>query len=247
MRIAQKSLFDMENDGRSILKGMTMKLDEAISIITCETYRPDRVEESCLFIVEEARKIAGTIAVEKAEFMNTLDYGIVFNRERKAIRVDPIVFGYNLRDHHKATGISYEKLLWRSVEHEKGHFELQQHGLQPLLPRDRTYMTLYGRFEDYAISRFLRSGEYVEVERAVLRAESRRDLHTFNDLCVEALCVALGYVELKELEIPPKFGKYVHLISVYMNAVKQPKDVPELVRKLSLKLADENLEDLFSL
>ena len=224
---------------RRLTGGAIMKLDEAISIITYQIYLPDRVEESCQLLVEEIRKIAGTIPVEKGEFTSASDYGIVYNRERKAIRVDPIVLSYNLRDLRKDTSIPYDELLWYLVDHELGHYELQQHSLTPTLHEDKTYMTLYGRFEDYAISRFLRSGRYIAIEEAILKTESRLGVHTLSDICVSALCVALGYVNLEEPQLQPKTLRYMQLASSKMNEVKELMDLPELVSQLRLELARE--------
>jgi len=221
-----------------------MNLDETIRIITYPI-DPDKVWKSCQFIVEEIKKIAEPIAVEKAESMNAWHFGIVYNREKQAIRVDPVVFAYNLEDAHKNTNIAYEKLLLYFVDHEKGHFELQQQGLQPTLRKNRIYMTLYSRFEDYAISRFLRSGDYLATEKAVLKTESKRRAKTFNDICVYALYTALGYVKLKELPIFSKAQKYVRLISLNMKVIKKPMDIPETVDQLSLKLAHKDWKNVF--
>lgn len=222
-----------------------MEIDEAISIITYQTYHPDKVEESCQILLEEIERTAKPILVEKAKFMDTLDYGIAYNCEKRIIRVDPIVFAFNLRDVHRETGISYGELVWYFVEHEKGHFELQRLRLEPPLPNDRTYMTLYNRFEDYAISVFLRKGKYIEVEREVLKAESKRGVHTFNDLCVIALCVALGYMELKKLQLPSEVLNCISLISSSMKEVEKQQDIPEVVHRLNSKLAREDWNEFF--
>ena len=214
-----------------------MEIGEAISIITFEIFRPDKFEESCEFLFEEIRKMAEPLNVEKAKFPSTLDYGIVYNRERKVIRVDPIVFPRNLRDEHKETGIPYKDLIWYFVEHEKGHFELQKLGLEPSLPENGMYMTLYTRFEDYMISRFLRENKYVQIEREVLKSESKGGVHTFNDICVNALGVALGYLKLEKIGVKDSILKHIRLISSKMNEVERPTDMPGLLQKLFTEVA----------
>ena len=222
-----------------------MEIDKAIRVITYQIFHPDKVEESCRILLEEIRRMAKPINVEKGRFLSTLDYGIVYNREKGIIHVDPIVFASNLRDEHKETGVSYKELIWYFIEHEKGHFELQQLGLEPTLPKNEIYMTLYARFEDYVISHFLRRGKYVEIEREVLRAESKRGVRTFNDICVSALYIALGYGKLGELQFSPNVLKYISMVSSGMQAVKRPIDAPEVVHKLNSELAREDWKKFF--
>lgn len=221
-----------------------MEIDEAISIITWQIIRPAKFEESCKILLEEVKRIAIPVKVERNKFMSTLGYGIVYNREKRTTRVDPIAFAYNLRDQHKDTGIPHKQLIKYAVQHEKGHFKLQESGLEPSLPSDRTYMTLYARFEDYVISRFLENGKYRQTEKIVLRSDMKRGVHTFNDVCVSALRVALRYVKIKEIEAKDSILKYIKLISSKMNEIKKPMDAPQLLQKLFPEIKSRNWNEI---
>ena len=221
-----------------------MEIEEAIRIITIQINRlPEKFEESCQSLLEEIRSMSKPLSVERAEPPSTRDYGIVYNRQKRLIRVDPIVFARILKDEHKETGIPYKELVWYFVEHERGHFELQELGLEPLLQNNWRYMTLYTRFEDYVISRFLRNNRYVQIEREILKSESKHT-RTFNEVCVHALGVALGYVKLEKIGVENSILQHIRLISSKMKEIERPTEVPVLLKKLFPEVASENWDDI---
>jgi len=216
-----------------------INVDWAVKIITKGLGFDDEVKEACETLVNEVKRLAVPLNVERAPFLSTREFGIVFNPSRDVIRVDPILLAFNLRDHRNDTGIPYEDLLWYLVSHEKGHYELKQKGLRPLDPENEEYMMLYTRFEDYAISRFLRSKDekYIRIERSILRAEARRlKVFSLNDATVLGLSIAHGYIEFKELDLPSKFVEKVSSIASTMRKVKELSDIPVLVKQLLAKI-----------
>ena len=144
----------------------TSRLDDAIRIITHVIGSESDIRKACDTIVDIVRAIAQPIKVERTSFLSIGEFGIAYDQDKRTILVDPIPLAFVIRDHHIATGISYEDILWYLVSHEEGHHKFRLKCLEPCYPSDPTYMMIYSRLEDYGITKFLRNNDekYLRIE-----------------------------------------------------------------------------------
>jgi len=241
-----------------------LTVEECVKILTSGGigFGQSKIEEAYLALLNYIKEIAAPLSVREERFL--LNFGIAFSPAENAIVVNPIPLAFILKDNHHSTRIPYTDLLWYLVSHEKGHCELVQKGLKPLNPGDPYYMTLYARFQDYVITKFLKKQDerYIKIEKAVLKAEVKRingDMGiTFNDLAVLGLAIALNYVKIEDLVLTPKQIKGAEIISGKMknfsslklgnkvlNVAKEPNIILAILRRKELVLENStnNLKD----
>lgn len=224
-----------------------MEIGKAIEKISNPAYHPeDERREARRNLVTEIGRLAEPLDVKRDRGKGTLNYGMIFDRKEENIVVDPVALSFILKDQHKEIGIPREKLVWRMVEHEKGHFELKKSGVGPFPEKDTNSFVLRARFEDYAIARFLKDEEYRSIEKPILESECRKisEIRSVGDLCLCSLCVAHRSVnvEPKDLDFSSKSLRQMEKISSEMKDMEGADDIPAAVHSASSKITppDQN-------
>ncbi len=155
---------------------------------------------------------------------------IIYTKSRNLIHVDTEKFVECLVIYKICAGLTPIETLYYSILHELGHYQLDKMGINPPANmKSPRFQALYSKFEDYAISRFLRGENYRVIEEKLLRFNALRSCKAVSipmlkliwdqglgylvrsilnrnveNISTIALAVALGYIDEKTIET--KYG-----------------------------------------